>query len=112
MGSTISLSHVDVDKMHEEEVQRRRHLLDKAKAGDKGALIVLRERYGLRLPLIEATLRARGVHLPWAAETPAASTGADRPPSAPTGAAGLPTTGESPTATRNLRTARDKVKAA
>ena len=112
MGSTISLSHVDVDKMHEEETRRRRHLLDKARAGDEGALIVLRERYGLRLPLIEASLRARGVHLPWAAETPAASPGARKPASAPTGAAGLPTAAEGSKATRNLRTARDKVRAA
>jgi hypothetical protein len=68
MGEMINLSHVDVDKMHAEEMARRQSLLENAKAGDVGALIVLHERYGLRLPLIEASLRRRGVGLPWVPE--------------------------------------------
>ncbi len=68
MGEMLNLRHVDVDKMHAEEMARRQHLLENAKAGDVGALIVLHERYGLRLPLIEASLRRRGVGLPWGPE--------------------------------------------
>lgn len=70
MGEMLNLSHVDVDKMHAEEMARRQQLLENAKQGDLGALIVLRERYGLRLPLIEATLRRRGIRLPWEPEPP------------------------------------------
>lgn len=68
MGEMLNLSHVDVDKMHAEEMARRQSLLENAKAGDLGALIVLHERYGLRLPLIEASLLRRGVGLPWVPE--------------------------------------------
>ena len=71
MGVVINLSHVDVDKMHAEEMRRRRQLLERARAGDVGALIVLRERYGLRLPLIETSLRTQGVQLPWPTVAPA-----------------------------------------
>lgn len=44
------------------ERRRRLRLLRKARAGDAGALCVLRELYHLRLPLIEQALPYR---LPW-----------------------------------------------
>jgi len=40
----------------------RNKLMQGAKAGDVAALSLLRERYGLRLPLVEDTLK---VPLPW-----------------------------------------------
>ena len=42
---------------NERELRRRRRLLRKAHRGDVGALCILRERYHLRLPLIEAASR-------------------------------------------------------
>ena len=41
----------------ERELRRRKRLLRQARRGDVGALCILRERYHLRLPLIEARSR-------------------------------------------------------
>jgi hypothetical protein len=48
--------------VNECEMRRRRRLLRKAHRGDVGALCILRERYHLRLPLIEA---ASPYTFPW-----------------------------------------------
>ena len=46
----------------EREHWNRRRLLQQARAGDVGALCILREKYHLRLPLIEQRLRHP---MPW-----------------------------------------------
>ena len=46
----------------EREHWNRRRLLQQARAGDVGALCILREKYHIRLPLIEQRLRHP---LPW-----------------------------------------------
>ncbi|HEY7677869.1 MAG TPA: hypothetical protein VIG69_12395 [Candidatus Methylomirabilis sp.] len=48
--------------MNDRERRRRMRLLRKARAGDAGALCILRERYHLRLPLIEQRIPYA---LPW-----------------------------------------------
>ena len=51
-----------IDDFELSEHLTRTKLLQEAKAGDPAALAALRERYGLRLPMVEATLRAP---IPW-----------------------------------------------
>ncbi len=51
-----------IDDFELSEQLTRTKLMQGAKAGDVRALILLRERYGLRLPLVEETLKAP---LPW-----------------------------------------------
>lgn len=51
-----------IDDFELSEQLTRTKLMQGAKAGDVTALSLLRERYGLRLPLVEDTLK---VSLPW-----------------------------------------------
>lgn len=51
-----------IDDFELSEQLTRTKLMQGAKAGDVRALILLRERYGLRLPLVEDTIK---VPLPW-----------------------------------------------
>lgn len=51
-----------IDDFELSEQLTRTKLMQGAKAGDVTALSLLRERYGLRLPLVEDTLK---VPLPW-----------------------------------------------
>jgi hypothetical protein len=51
-----------IDDFELSEQLTRTKLMQGARAGDVRALILLRERYGLRLPLVEDTLK---VPLPW-----------------------------------------------
>ncbi len=51
-----------IDDFELSEQLTRNKLMQGAKAGDVVALSLLRERYGLRLPLVENTLK---VPLPW-----------------------------------------------
>jgi hypothetical protein len=51
-----------IDDFELSEHLSRTKLMQGAKAGDVTALSLLRERYGLRLPLVEETLK---VPLPW-----------------------------------------------
>jgi hypothetical protein len=51
-----------IDDFELSEHLTRTKLLQEAKAGDPAALAALRERYGLRLPMVEETLRAP---IPW-----------------------------------------------
>jgi hypothetical protein len=48
-----------IDAFELSERLNRVKLIQGAKAGDVAALSLLRERYGLRLPLVEATLKIR-----------------------------------------------------
>ena len=49
-------------QLPEAEMEERRLLLGRARAGDLGSLCILWEKYRLRLPLVEARVRVR---LPW-----------------------------------------------
>jgi len=51
-----------IDDFELSEQLTRNKLMQGAKAGDVGALSLLHERYGLRLPMVEDTLK---VPLPW-----------------------------------------------
>ena len=51
-----------IDDFELSEHLTRTKLMQGARAGDVAALCLLRERYGLRLPLVENTLK---VPLPW-----------------------------------------------
>jgi hypothetical protein len=51
-----------IDDFELSEHLTRTKLMQEAKAGDTSALSRLRERYGLRLPLVEDSLK---VPLPW-----------------------------------------------
>lgn len=51
-----------IDDFELSEQLTRTKLMQGAKAGDVRALTLLRERYGLRLPLVEDTIK---VPLPW-----------------------------------------------
>jgi hypothetical protein len=51
-----------IDDFELSEQLTRTKLMQGAKAGDVRALTLLRERYGLRLPIVEDTLK---VALPW-----------------------------------------------
>ena len=51
-----------IDDFELSEQLTRTKLMQGAKAGDVRALALLRERYGLRLPLVEESLN---VSLPW-----------------------------------------------
>jgi len=51
-----------IDDFELSEQLTRMKLMQGAKAGDVAALCLLRERYGLRLPLIEDAIK---VPLPW-----------------------------------------------
>jgi hypothetical protein len=51
-----------IDAFELSEQLIRAKLIQGAKAGDVAALCILRERYGLRLPLVENALKIR---LPW-----------------------------------------------
>jgi hypothetical protein len=51
-----------IDDFELSEQLTRTKLMQGAKAGDVTALSLLHERYGLRLPLVEDTLKVR---LPW-----------------------------------------------
>jgi len=51
-----------IDDFELSEELTRTKLMQGAKAGDVSALTLLREKYGLRLPLVEDTLK---VPLPW-----------------------------------------------
>ncbi len=50
-----------IDDFELSEALARTKLMQEAKAGDPGALSRLRERYGLRLPLIEEAFK---LHIP------------------------------------------------
>lgn len=49
-----------IDDFEIAEALTRTRLIQGAKAGDLRALSLLRERYGLRLPLVEDALKVRG----------------------------------------------------
>ncbi len=51
-----------IDDFELSEHLTRAKLIQGARAGDTAALSILRERYGLRLPLVEKTLK---IPLPW-----------------------------------------------
>jgi hypothetical protein len=51
-----------IDDFELSEHLTRTKLLQEAKAGDPTALAALRERYGLRLPMVEESLKAP---IPW-----------------------------------------------
>jgi hypothetical protein len=51
-----------IDEFELAESLTREKLMAGARAGSISALTVLRERYGLRLPMVESTIR---VSLPW-----------------------------------------------
>ncbi len=51
-----------IDDFELSEHLTRTKLLQEAKAGDPAALAALRERYGLRLPMVEESLKAP---IPW-----------------------------------------------
>ena len=51
-----------IDDFELSEQLTRTKLMQGARAGDVRALILLREKYGLRLPLVEETIK---VPLPW-----------------------------------------------
>ena len=51
-----------IDDFELSEQMTRTKLMQGAKAGDVRSLILLRERYGLRLPLVEDSIK---VPLPW-----------------------------------------------
>jgi hypothetical protein len=51
-----------IDEFELAESLTREKLMAGARAGSIAALTLLRERYGLRLPMIEATIK---VNLPW-----------------------------------------------
>lgn len=51
-----------IDEFELAESLSREKLMAGARAGSIAALTILRERYGLRLPMIEATIK---VSLPW-----------------------------------------------
>ena len=51
-----------IDDFELSEQLARTKLMQGARAGDVTALSLLRERYGLRLPLVEDTIK---VNLPW-----------------------------------------------
>jgi hypothetical protein len=51
-----------IDDFELSEHLTRTKLLQEAKAGDPAALAALKERYGLRLPMVEETLRSP---IPW-----------------------------------------------
>jgi hypothetical protein len=51
-----------IDAFELSEHLNRAKLIQGAKAGDVAALCILRERYGLRLPLVEDALK---INLPW-----------------------------------------------
>lgn len=51
-----------IDEFELAESLTREKLMAGARAGSVAALTVLRDRYGLRLPMIEATIK---VSLPW-----------------------------------------------
>jgi hypothetical protein len=55
-----------VDSFELSESLARTRLIRGAMAGDVGALILLRERYCLRLPLVESRLKLK---LPWQPST-------------------------------------------
>jgi len=50
-----------IDDFEIAEALARTRLIQGAKAGDVRALSMLRERYGLRLPMVEDALRVRGL---------------------------------------------------
>ncbi len=52
----MSKAFTPVNRLDDEERETRERLLRNARAGDVGALALLREHYGLRLPLVEARL--------------------------------------------------------
>lgn len=51
-----------IDEFELSEQLTRTKLIQGARAGDVAALSILKERYGLRFPLVEHALKAR---LPW-----------------------------------------------
>jgi len=55
-----------IDDFEMAEALTRTKLMQGAKAGDPAALSRLRERYGLRLPMVEDALKLRGVWMPTA----------------------------------------------
>jgi hypothetical protein len=55
-----------IDDFEMAEALTRSKLMQGAKAGDLAALSRLRERYGLRLPMVENALKLRGVWTPTA----------------------------------------------
>ena len=58
----MSKMYASVSRLEIDEQEQRLGLLREAQSGDVGALCILRERYRLRLPLVEARLKVR---LPW-----------------------------------------------
>jgi hypothetical protein len=58
----MSKMYAAVNGLEADEQQWRVDTLRRARSGDVGALCILRERYSLRLPLVEARLTTR---LPW-----------------------------------------------
>jgi hypothetical protein len=70
----MSVIYAAVNRLYSREKISRRELLEQPRAGDVGALCILRERYRLRLPLVEARL---GLRLPWNREDGATSSVAD-----------------------------------
>ena len=58
----MSVISTAVNKLYVLEKVARRDLLENARAGDVGALCILRERSGVRLPLVEDWM---GLCLPW-----------------------------------------------
>lgn len=57
-----SKMYAAIGRLGSDEQQMRRDLLRQAQSGDVGALHILRERYRLRLPLVEARFKIR---FPW-----------------------------------------------